>query len=507
MLLDQVEAALMVNIEDFGENYKYLNPFLVADLIGFPIHIIDHRGIVVFVSKAWVQRYKTEPSNAVGIHINDLINTLMPELDYSFEISSENNVLLDVNPNINSCQQPVKEPPALIAQRERRQVTLLVREKNGHLTSCQSSPIYDGHGNVIYVLTIFNNISIFSDWLLRIENLSSYRGEPMPNTVDSGDYFPSLIGKSGQMVTIKHLLGLASKTDATVLLTGESGSGKEIAAKEIHFHSHRRDKPYIAVNCSAIPKELIESELFGFEKGAFTGAYRSHKGVFEQADGGTLLLDEIGEMPLPLQTKLLRVLQEFYIKRIGGSEKIPINVRVIASTNKKMQKEIQDGNFRADLFYRLNVFPIEIPPLRARGSDIPLLANYFLTKCNARYNTQKALSAQALHTLQNYDWPGNARELENFIERLVIMTPETENEISSARVFSMMNIPDDDLSALHGQKSQESSLKEAVRNYERMLISHAMQKYKSTHKTAKALQTSQPTIVRKMHQLGIKDLN
>ena len=496
----------MLNIKDSDDTYKYLNPFIFADLIGFPIHIINHSGNLIFVNKTWVQRYKTEPREVIGIHINDLINKLMPELKYTFEISSEKDLMLDLNPNINSVFQNVKEPPALIAQRERRQVTLLVREKDGQLTACQSSPIYDGHGDVIYVLTLFNNVSIYSNWLLRIENISSY-GELAPDSAGlSDDLFPSLVGKSEQMLMIKQMISLVSKTDATVLITGESGSGKELVAKEIHHHSTRRDKPYVAVNCSAIPKELIESELFGFEKGAFTGAYRCHKGVFEQADGGTLLLDEIGEMPLPLQAKLLRVLQELYIMRIGGKEKIHINVRVIASTNKKLQKEIQDGAFRADLFYRLNVFPIEIPPLRARGSDIPLLAKYFLARCNARYNTQKELSAQALHTLQNYSWPGNARELENYIERLVIMTPATENEISSARVLGMMNILHDGGPDQQEQKPHESSLKEAVRSYERTLISHALQKYKSTHKAAKALKTSQPTIVRKMHQLGIKDV-
>ena len=490
--------------ENLDENYRRLTPFIFADLIGFPIHIINHKGILVFVNEAWVQRYKIDPQEVIGIHVNDLTNRLMADFQYTYEISSSHNIMLDVNPSINRYHQVIAESPALIAQRERRQVTLICHEKDGQLTSCQSSPVYDEHGNVIYVLSLFNNVSIYSDWELRIENFSPNAESVPENAAALENRFPSLVGKSEQMLKIKQMIMLVSKTDATVLISGESGCGKELVAKEIHNHSRRKDKPYIAVNCSAIPRELIESELFGFEKGAFTGANQLHKGVFEQADGGTLLFDEIGEMPLPLQTKLLRVLQERYVVRIGGSEKIHFDVRVVAATNKNLQKEIQHGNFRADLFYRLNVFPIDVPPLRTRASDIPLLANHFLSKFNSKYNTQKDLSEQAHYIIQNYSWPGNARELENFMERLVIITPPAHKSISSARVLSMMGKLYDDLPEEFDEKWQESSLKEAVRNFERTLISHTLQKHKSTHKTAKALQTSQPTIVRKIRQLDIK---
>jgi transcriptional regulator with PAS, ATPase and Fis domain len=259
------------------------------------------------------------------------------------------------------------------------------------------------------------------------------------------------------------------------------------------------------VNCAAIPKDLIESELFGFEKGAFTGATQRRIGLFEQANGGTLLLDEIGEMPMQLQAKLLRVLQENEVTRIGGTEKKRIDVRIIAATNKNLLEEIQKGAFRSDLYYRLNVFPIELPPLRFRENDIIMLADYFLSKFNAQYGSKKEFSPQAVQALKQYRWPGNARELKNFIERLIILAPQ--NIITSAIVLNLMNEHLDDKIISGPSDENEIPLKDAVDNFEREVIRRALQKHKSTYKAAKALKTSQPTIVRKAKALNITGWN
>ncbi|WP_068636380.1 sigma-54-dependent transcriptional regulator [Thauera butanivorans] len=223
-----------------------------------------------------------------------------------------------------------------------------------------------------------------------------------------------------------NLLALAARvaeTDATVLLSGESGTGKEVFARYIHSHSPRRSGPFIAINCAAIPENLLEATLFGYEKGAFTGAQAAQPGKFEQAQGGTILLDEISEMPLGLQAKLLRVLQEREVERVGGKKPVVLDIRVLATSNRDMQKEIAAGRFREDLYYRLNVFPIAIPALRERPGDIVPLARHFLSQHAARLKRQTRLAPEAENLLPSYGWPGNVRELENTLQRALILTP------------------------------------------------------------------------------------
>jgi two-component system response regulator HydG len=231
----------------------------------------------------------------------------------------------------------------------------------------------------------------------------------------------SFLGSSAAMQEVFRLIERVGPTEASVLLTGESGSGKERAAQLIHEGSARRDKPFIAINCGAIPPGLIEAELFGYEKGSFTGAVRAHAGVFERAHGGTLLLDEIAEMPLEMQTRLLRVLESRKFYRVGASTEYSCDVRVIAATNRCPLTAVQAGQLREDLLYRLAVFPIDLPPLRSRGDDVELLANHFLSELNAQAMTQKRLSAHARMTLKQHSWPGNVRELKNCIERAFIL--------------------------------------------------------------------------------------
>jgi len=218
----------------------------------------------------------------------------------------------------------------------------------------------------------------------------------------------------------------AAKTKATILLTGESGTGKELIAKAIHFESDRSKGPFIAINCAAIPENLLEAELFGYEKGAFTGALISKPGKFELANGGTIFLDEIGDLPLHLQAKLLRVIQDKTFERIGGTKSIKVDIRIIAATNKDLEEMVKDGSFREDLYFRLNVIPIYLPPLRERKEDIPLLIDHFLKKFNEEYGKNINITKEAMEKLVNYSWPGNVRELENTIERLVILAEGNE---------------------------------------------------------------------------------
>ena len=240
--------------------------------------------------------------------------------------------------------------------------------------------------------------------------------------LESEDYDIGIVGRTEAMQSVFKLIGQLAMSDATALITGESGTGKELIARAIYGHSQRSEKPFLAINCAAIPENLLESELFGHEKGSFTGATNQRIGKFEQCNGGTVFLDEIGDMTPTTQTKILRVLQSGTFERVGGNQSVKVDVRIIAATNKPLEQAVADKQFREDLFYRLNVVRIHVPPLRQRPADIPLLVDYFLQKF-AQKNKQpvKALTDEALRALQSYDWPGNVRELENVIHRALVV--------------------------------------------------------------------------------------
>ncbi len=235
--------------------------------------------------------------------------------------------------------------------------------------------------------------------------------------------FRSLVGNSPGISMVRRLIEQVANSEANVLILGESGTGKEVVARNLHYNSKRRDKPFVPVNCGAIPPDLLESELFGHEKGAFTGAISSRQGRFEMANGGTLFLDEIGDMPLAMQVKLLRVIQERVFERVGSNKSIKANVRIIAATHRNLDTEIAEGRFREDLYYRLNVFPIDMPPLRDRAEDIPILLNELITRMEREGRGSVRLTQTAVSALQQYNWLGNVRELANLIERLIIMFP------------------------------------------------------------------------------------
>ena len=249
----------------------------------------------------------------------------------------------------------------------------------------------------------------------------------LPEEIDKGSKCDEIVGSSGALQKVLSLVSKVAPTDATVLITGETGTGKELVARAIHRRSRRSSRAFVSVNCAAIPRDLIASELFGHEKGSFTGALQRRLGRFELAEGGTIFLDEVGELPMETQIALLRVLQEHEFERVGGTRSIQTNVRVVAATNRNLQMAIAAGTFRSDLFYRLNVFPIEIPPLRERREDIPVLVEYFVDHCARKVGKKiEGITKESLNLLRSYPWPGNIRELQNVIERSVIMC-ETEN--------------------------------------------------------------------------------
>ncbi|QSX42657.1 sigma-54-dependent Fis family transcriptional regulator [Shewanella cyperi] len=245
----------------------------------------------------------------------------------------------------------------------------------------------------------------------------------VPTSGNQTKLFRSLVGRSEGIAQVRHLISQVAGSDATVLVLGQSGTGKEVVARNIHYLSDRRDGPFIPVNCGAIPPELLESELFGHEKGSFTGAISSRKGRFELAEGGTLFLDEIGDMPLQMQVKLLRVLQERVFERVGGSKPLQANVRVVAATHRNLEQMIENNEFREDLFYRLNVFPIEMPALADRSDDIPLLLQELVSRVFNEGRGKVRFTQRAIESLKEHDWSGNVRELSNLVERLTILYP------------------------------------------------------------------------------------
>jgi len=322
---------------------------------------------------------------------------------------------------------------------------------------------------------------------------------------------PSVRGRFrlvGQAPAIRQIYGVVEKvasTPSTVLITGESGTGKELIARALHENSARHSGPFIKINCAAIPKTLMESELFGYEKGAFTGAVGAKPGRFELAHGGTLFLDEIGEIPVEMQVKLLRVLQESEFERVGGIKTIKVDVRLVTATNRDLVQDISSGSFREDLYYRLNVVPIHIPPLRDRREDIPLLVEHFLAKFNDRLKKQiDSVSADAISRLISYHWPGNIRELENLMERTMLFCERSEIQVS--------DLPPEigGLSPVSAAASPNAaSLKEAVRaeteRVERELIQKALDETGgNVTQAARKLKISRKSLQTKMKELGLR---
>ena len=316
--------------------------------------------------------------------------------------------------------------------------------------------------------------------------------------------FGNMIGKSKGMLKVYSLVRKVADTVANILITGESGTGKELVANAIHENSLRKDKSFVVINCGGIPENLLESELFGYMKGSFSGAYTDKPGLFEVANNGTIFLDEIGELPLFLQVKLLRVVQEKTFRRIGGTEDVKVDVRIISATNQDLAQKVKNGGFREDLYYRLNVIPVKIPPLRERNEDIPLLAKYFIEKYSKKFEKEiKKISPYAIQLLMKYPFPGNVRELENIIERSVAL--ETTNIILPENLVMPGDSGQDQDTALSAGIPEEGiNLNEELTKIERLLIKKALQKANgSKTKAAKLLNISFDSLRYRLEKLDI----
>jgi len=314
-----------------------------------------------------------------------------------------------------------------------------------------------------------------------------------------------MIGSSKPIRELKKQIKIAAPTSGWILITGENGTGKELVARSIHHNSHRQDQAFVEVNCAAIPEELIESELFGHEKGSFTGATTQRRGKFDQAHQGTLFLDEIGDMSLKTQAKVLRILQEHKFERVGGNKTIEVDVRVIAATNKDLEKEIAKGNFREDLYYRLNVIPFHVPPLRERSADIPHLATHFLEYfCSKESRETKCLDDDAMKAIQSYAWPGNVRELKNLIERLVIMSPGT--------MITRGQLPQSICGKQHPASTEQSSsslsadtYRCAKEEFEKEFLAQKLEENEwNISRTAEAIEIERSNLHRKIKSYGIE---
>lgn len=354
---------------------------------------------------------------------------------------------------------------------------------------------------VSYLDTINQALSEINDG---VDDVSS---EVAEKKKDIPFFFGDFIGESEPIKKITVLVSRVAGTDSTVLITGESGTGKELIARAIHANSDRRHAPMITINCGAIPGELLESELFGHEKGAFTGAHRTRVGRFELADGGSIFLDEIGDMSPDLQVKLLRVLQEKCLERVGGTKSIPVNVRIISATNKDLLKAIKDSSFREDLYYRLNVIPIVVPPLRDRKKDIPILVEHFSRKMDEKNNWgMKSFSPEAMDALCRYDWQGNVRELENMVERISVLvekeTVEVEDlpdYISGLEPAAIDFMPDTETFFEMGL-----GFNEAVEEHQKKLILHALNRTNWVKaKAAELLKMKRTTLVEKIKKMNL----
>jgi len=386
----------------------------------------------------------------------------------------------------------------LVLQTNKKQ-TIIQDTKAGKRLLVTGIPIYDKDNKPHRVINFSRDITELSRLKIQLEEteelLNKYHKEL--DELRKAKSEEMLIAREAKMVKIVELATRVARVDSTILITGESGVGKEVVARFIHKLSPRMDKPFIKINCGAIPENLLESELFGYMKGAFTGAAKEGKlGLVYQANKGTLFLDEIGDLPLALQVKVLQLIQEKIFYPVGGIKPIEVDIRIIAATNKNLLKMVEKGQFREDLYYRLNVVPINVPPLRERTEEIPILVKHFLKKFEEKYHETKYFTSHALERFIQYSWPGNVRQLENLIERLVVTTEEKTIDIKHLPVeLQQMDISDRII-----QLNKIVPLESAIEKLEKDLLLMAFRKYSSTHKVAKALGVHRSTIIRKVNK-------
>ena len=441
----------------------------------------DKNGICLYVSKSSEYFLGKPPEYLVGMSIHDMIDEGIVEFPATPVVMRDGMPHIRYSLTCTGVSMEVRAKPLL--------------DENGETDLIVSYVLDEGASETVNH-RYRESKKKYQEISQRYQDILHYLAEQEENNVH-------VVAESPAMVRVLQLARQVSYTDSTVLISGESGVGKEVLARYIHRHSSRHQQPFIPVNCAAIPAELAESEFFGYERGAFTGANKEGKpGLFELAEQGTLFLDEIGELSASLQSKLLRVLETGTIRRIGGKKELPINVRILAATNRDLQKKVTDGLFREDLYYRLNVLPIVIPPLRERAEDIETLAKNFLMRYNRRYKTNKVFSPAALEAFKHYSWPGNVRELRNMIERMATLSSETELK------------PDSYLFELTKRKTRHSedapgwskgcSLKRCLQSFEARCISEALSQC-SYDVTAAAQELEIPvsTLYQKMQKYGL----
>ena len=445
----------------------------VLDSTGDAIAMYDAAGELVFANRGYEQMLELSKS--------ELAKMSTAEFNAHFRRRFREPELLDVQRRFyfEAGGSVVQEA----STRKMPQQRLFYRSK---------APVQDSQGDVIGDLYVYRDVSKEFE----VEEMKS-EVMRLRTELETTYSFSGMVGASDQMQQVFALVKQATESDITVLIRGESGTGKELVAKSFHFNSLRKRGPFLPLNCAAIPETLIESELFGHEKGAFTGAARLRVGAFERARRGTVFLDEIGDMPLVLQAKLLRVLQEREIQRIGGSTSIPVDVRVIAATNKDLESRVKSGEFREDLYYRIAVFPIVVPPLRDRREDIPLLAKHFLEKHAER--TEKSVSGisnAALRLLLQYDWPGNVRELENAIERALLL--ETTD------VLQAHSLPRRLSPILAARRDRAATAILSLAEVERQALVHALEvSDNNVTEAARGLGLNRSTLYRKLKKYGL----
>lgn len=451
----------------FPESIRFSKFLPILDNVTDAVFIDDKNGICVWCNKSCEELYDITIDDVRGKHVEEL------EQNGIFSPSVTRRVL-------DEC----------------REITIIHENKRGRKLLTTGMPILDDYGQILKVVTTSRDITrltvssdhmnIATGSLINVNDIHDLEFEP--NDTD-------IIAESVAMKNVMSLTKKLANVNSTVLITGESGVGKGLIAKFLHEEGNRSNGPFVTVNCGAIPENLIESELFGYAPGAFTGSRAEGKrGLFEAAQKGTIFLDEISELPLNLQVNLLRVIQEREITPVGGVDSIPIDVRVVSATNKPLRELVKQGKFREDLFYRLNVVPINVPALRDRPEDLLPLIHSNLMKCNERLNEDKVISPDALALLFKYPWPGNIRELQNIIERLTITT--------NGKLITEENLPVflKQEAMTNANEKVNLSLAEAMEKAEKTILEKALADYSSTRAMAKALQVSQPTIVRKLHK-------
>lgn len=455
------------------DNYKqaYEELKLILDLSFDQITIADGNAIFTKVSKSCEPYFGVSEKELIGVSAFEL------EKNGVFDVSVTAEVL-----------------------RKGKQITLIQKTGAGKTLMVTGIPIFDEDRNITKIINISKDITenqLLSDQFEELKSKLQWFQKELHKRQTLSELTPFY--KSVHMEKTMSLIDHISDLDTTVLLLGETGTGKGYLARVIHDCSLRKEEPFVTINCGAIPENLLESELFGYEAGAFSGASKGgKKGLFEIAGKGTIFLDEIGDMPLSLQVKLLHVLDGKAVFRVGGEKAIPIQGRIIVATNKDLKTSVEKGEFRRDLYYRLNIVPITIAPLRERKEDVPGLIRIFLDRFNKEHCAGKCISESGYKALLNYDYPGNIRELENIIERLVITT--LEDVIDDSHVAEITGSQ-----KLNPFLAEEiMPIRKAVENLERHILQSAMEKYQTTRKVAEVLEIDQSTVVKKLQKLKIK---